>query len=477
MRQDNICEVGVIGLGAMGSALALNLADKFNNIAVYNRQHAGKPSVAEQFIRNEAKGRNITAAYTLQELAEKLRQPRAIILMVSAGEAVQEVIDRLIPFLSRGDMIIDGGNSDYRDTNRRCEELEKHHITYVGAGISGGTEGARNGASVMLGGSPGARERAISVMQNIAAKLPDGTRCCGWFGSGGAGHYVKMIHNGIEYALMQLIAESFAMLQQTGINQDETADLFELWNRGDLGSFLLEITVEILRFKDSDGSFLINRIKDKITEKGSGQRSIDAAMHIHAPLTLTTEALYARYLSEQTAVRKKAATLYPGQITVRPDCEAIRQSLHASMIIAYSQGFELLYKASQKGIIHNFERIPYVWKNGCIIRSNLLSYLTPFLQEIHPHGNLMLITQIASVMRGLITSWRKTVSQAIIGGTSMPVTTSALSYFDGLRKEHSTAMLVEAQRDYFGAHGYERTDMPDGIRTRTNWQHLAIETL
>ncbi len=476
MGKNIVCEVGLVGLGAMGSELALNLANHFNGVAVYNRQHAGMPSVADNFIKHQANGRNMTAAYTLQELAEKVRRPRIIILMVT-DNAVQDVVDRLTPFLNSGDMIIDGGNSHYRDTDKRCEELEKHHIAYVGAGISGGTEGARKGASIMLGGSQGARERAIFVMQHIAAKLSDGSRCCGWFGAGGAGHFVKTIHNGIEYALMQLIAEAYAMLLATNASNEEIADLFELWDRGDLGSYLLKITTEILQFKEADGTFLINRIQDKISEKGSGRQSIVAAMNAHAPFSLTAESLYARYLSEQTASRKVAATLYPGQITVRPDSEAVRKSLYASMFIAYAQGFELLYKASNEGIIHNFERIPYVWKDGCIIRSNLLSYLSPFLQEIHPHGNLLLVNQVASVLRGLTTSWRKTVSQAIIGGISLPATTAALSYFDGLRKERSTAMLVEAQRDYFGAHGYERTDTPSGFRSRNDWHPLAIETI
>lgn len=476
MENSIACEVGLVGLGAMGSELALNLADNFNGVAVYNRQHAGMPSVADNFIRNKANGRNMTAAYSLQELAEKVMRPRIIILMVP-DNAVQDVVDRLTPFLSSGDMIIDGGNSHYRDTDKRCEELEKHHIAYVGAGISGGTEGAKKGASIMLGGSHSARDRAMSVMQRVAAKLPDGSRCCGWFGSGGAGHFVKTIHNGIEYALMQLIAEAYAMLLATDASNEEIADLLERWDRGDLGGYLLKITAEILRFKEADGSLLINGIQDKISEKGSGRQSIIASMNEHAPFSLTAVSLYARYLSEQTAARKVAAALYPGQISVRPDCEAVRKCLYASMLVAYAQGFELLYRASNRGIIHNFERIPYVWREGCIIRSNLLAYLSPFLQEIHPHGNLLLVNQVASLLRGLTNAWRKTVSQAVIGGISLQTTTAALGYFDGLRCDRSTAMLVEAQRDFFGAHGYERTDAPSGFRFHNDWHPLAIETL
>lgn len=469
--------ISIIGMGAMGRSLALNIEENCGGVAVYNRPHINESLVVDKFVREEAQGRNIYPAHTLQELIENTLAPHVIILMVSAGKAVDEITDRLLPLLSDGDIIIDAGNSDYRDTTRRCILLEQKNILYVGVGISGGIEGARHGASIMLGGETSARNKVMEIMQKIAARNDDGSRCCGWFGNNGAGHFIKTIHNGIEYALMQLIAEAYALLKHNNTNDFEIAEIFEIWNKGSLKSFLIECTADILHYRTENDDLLLDFIRDAVSEKGTGRISVETAINLNSPFTLINEALNARFLSQQTEYRNTAADVYPGTTPTGITPEAIRQALYCSFIVAYSQGFELLYHAANKGIIGNFENIARVWQQGCIIRSELLKIFAPQMNELHPHGNLLLNRETAGILRPHISSWRHTVSRALTGGISIPCMASALAYFDGLRCRHSTANLIEAQRDYFGAHGYERIDSLAENRFHSDWQNHSIATI
>lgn len=467
--------IGVIGLGAMGRSLALNIEEKCGGVVVYNRPHSGEKPIVDSFVNNEARGHNILAAHTLQEFTNHIKTPRTIILMISAGKAVDEMINRLTPMLNDGDTIIDAGNSNYRDTARRCEYLEQKNILFVGAGVSGGTDGARHGASVMLGGNTAAREKSMKIFEKIAAHDSHNKPCCGWFGSNGAGHFIKTIHNGIEYAIMQLIAESYALLQHSIGNNKKIAEIYEIWNKGRLGSFLIECTANILHHYTSNGELFIDTIRDKVSEKGTGRISIDVATSLNSPFTLTSEALNARFLSQQTLLRSDASMVFPGNIPLKTTPEAIQQALYASIIIAYAQGFELLYKASEEGIISNFEQISQVWQQGCIIRSSLLRIFTPIMSRLHPHGNLLLTPLISAEIRTNTNGWRQVVSQASTSGIAIPCMAAALSYFDGLRCKRSTAMLIEAQRDYFGTHGYERADKEANARYHYNWQNTNTE--
>ena len=429
--------------------------------------------MVDRFVNGRGKGKNFIATHSIEELTDAVKRPRIIMMMIKAGAPVDEMIEQLLPHMSPGDVIIDGGNSDFHDTERRVKEVEAKGLYFVGSGISGGEEGALHGPSVMPGGSPEAWPIVKDILQGIAAKLDDGTPCCQWVGRGGAGHFVKMVHNGIEYGDMQLISEAYSLLKnRKGLDDDEMSVVFEEWNNGELDSFLIEITKNILRFRDEDGKPLLDKILDVAGQKGTGKWSAIAAMDESDPLTLVTEAVYARLLSALYAEREKAAGLYPEPVELGENLfvEEIRQALYASKLISYAQGFSLIRRASEHyGWELDYGTIAQIWRKGCIIRSVFLQKITEAYRKNPKLENLLFDDFFRTKIQNALPSWRKTVSEGALSGVALPAMSSALSYFDGLRTLHSAANLIQAQRDYFGAHTYERTDRERGIFFHTNW--------
>lgn len=466
-------DIGLIGLAVMGENLALNMESKGFTVAVYNRSFPGEEGVVDRFVNGRGKGKNFIATHSIEELTDAVKRPRIIMMMIKAGAPVDEMIEQLLPHMSPGDVIIDGGNSDFHDTERRVKEVEAKGLYFVGSGISGGEEGALHGPSVMPGGSPEAWPIVKDILQGIAAKLDDGTPCCQWIGRGGAGHFVKMVHNGIEYGDMQLISEAYSLLKnRKGLDDDEMSVVFEEWNKGELDSFLIEITKNILRFRDEDGKPLLDKILDVAGQKGTGKWSAIAAMDESDPLTLVTEAVYARLLSALYAEREKAAGLYPEPVELGENLfvEEIRQALYASKLISYAQGFSLIRRASEHyGWDLDYGTIAQIWRKGCIIRSVFLQKITEAYRKNPKLENLLFDNFFRTKIQNALPSWRKTVSEGALSGVALPAMSSALSYFDGLRTLHSAANLIQAQRDYFGAHTYERTDRERGIFFHTNW--------
>lgn len=466
-------DIGLIGLAVMGENLALNMESKGFTVAVYNRNFPGEEGVVDRFVNGRGKGKNFIATHSIEELTDAVKRPRIIMMMIKAGAPVDEMIEQLLPHMSSGDVIIDGGNSDFHDTERRVKEVEAKGLYFVGSGISGGEEGALHGPSVMPGGSPEAWPIVKDILQGIAAKLDDGTPCCQWIGRGGAGHFVKMVHNGIEYGDMQLISEAYSLLKnRKGLDDDEMSVVFEEWNKGELDSFLIEITKNILRFRDEDGKPLLDKILDVAGQKGTGKWSAIAAMDESDPLTLVTEAVYARLLSALYAEREKAAGLYPEPVELGENLfvEEIRQALYASKLISYAQGFSLIRRASEHyGWELDYGTIAQIWRKGCIIRSVFLQKITEAYRKNPKLENLLFDDFFRTKIQNALPSWRKTVSEGALSGVALPAMSSALSYFDGLRTLHSAANLIQAQRDYFGAHTYERTDRERGIFFHTNW--------
>lgn len=466
-------DIGLIGLAVMGENLALNMESKGFTVAVYNRNFPGEEGVVDRFVNGRGKGKNFIATHSIEELTDAVKRPRIIMMMIKAGAPVDEMIEQLLPHMSPGDVIIDGGNSDFHDTERRVKEVEAKGLYFVGSGISGGEEGALHGPSVMPGGSPEAWPIVKDILQGIAAKLDDGTPCCQWIGRGGAGHFVKMVHNGIEYGDMQLISEAYSLLKnRKGLDDDEMSVVFEEWNKGELDSFLIEITKNILRFRDEDGKPLLDKILDVAGQKGTGKWSAIAAMDESDPLTLVTEAVYARLLSALYAEREKAAGLYPEPVELGENLfvEEIRQALYASKLISYAQGFSLIRRASEHyGWELDYGTIAQIWRKGCIIRSVFLQKITEAYRKNPKLENLLFDDFFRTKIQNALPSWRKTVSEGALSGVALPAMSSALSYFDGLRTLHSAANLIQAQRDYFGAHTYERTDRERGIFFHTNW--------
>ena len=466
-------DIGLIGLAVMGENLALNMESKGFTVAVYNRNFPGEEGVVDRFVNGRGKGKNFIATHSIEELTDAVKRPRIIMMMIKAGAPVDEMIEQLLPHMSPGDVIIDGGNSDFHDTERRVKEVEAKGLYFVGSGISGGEEGALHGPSFMPGGSPEAWPIVKDILQGIAAKLDDGTPCCQWIGRGGAGHFVKMVHNGIEYGDMQLISEAYSLLKnRKGLDDDEMSVVFEEWNKGELDSFLIEITKNILRFRDEDGKPLLDKILDVAGQKGTGKWSAIAAMDESDPLTLVTEAVYARLLSALYAEREKAAGLYPEPVELGENLfvEEIRQALYASKLISYAQGFSLIRRASEHyGWELDYGTIAQIWRKGCIIRSVFLQKITEAYRKNPKLENLLFDDFFRTKIQNALPSWRKTVSEGALSGVALPAMSSALSYFDGLRTLHSAANLIQAQRDYFGAHTYERTDRERGIFFHTNW--------
>ena len=465
-------DVGLIGLAVMGENLVINMESKGFSVAVYNRTL----EKVDRFIEGRAKGRNIIGVHSLKELADSLERPRKVILLVKAGAPVDDYIGKLLEVLEPGDIIIDSGNSYYKDTIRRTEYVESKGLLFIGTGISGGEEGALKGPSMMPGGSAAAWPFVKPIFQAVAAKVEDGTPCCDWVGTGGAGHFVKMVHNGIEYGDMQLISESYHLMRNLlGLGCDEMGDIFEAWNRTELDSYLIGITSDILRKKDDDGLPLVDKILDSAGQKGTGKWTGEAALEEGVPLTLIAEAVFARCLSSMKDERVRAAEAYGiGRAPYTGDkagmIEDIKKALLASKIISYGQGYALMRAADTTyGWNLNYGGIALMWRGGCIIRSTFLGRIKEAYDRDPQLENLLLDPYFRSVMATLIPSWRRVVSAAALHGIPAPAFSAALSYFDGYTSRTLPANLIQAQRDYFGAHTYERLDCERGRFFHSNW--------
>lgn len=465
-------DIGLIGLGVMGQNLVLNMNDHGFTAAVYNRT----TEVTTEFLAGPAAGTQVIGAYTIVELVSHLKRPRRVMIMVKAGDPVDAVIDSLLPHLEPGDIIIDGGNSHYPDTIRRTHALEKKGLLFVGCGVSGGEEGARHGPSLMPGGSPPAWPHVKEILQAIAAKVADGTPCCDWVGEDGAGHFVKMVHNGIEYGDMQLIAEVYHLMSVgLGLAPDEMSHIFARWNQGKLNSYLIEITAEILAFKDEDGAPLVDNILDAAGQKGTGKWTAVAALDAGMPLTLITEAVFARSLSALKEERLVAAAALSGpSITFSGNRDLfvadLAQALYAAKIISYTQGYMLFRAAAGEQNWHlNYGGIALMWREGCIIRAAFLDNIQAAYTRNPQLTNLLLDDYFKEQVMMAQAAWRRVVAQAVAWGIPLPAMSSALAFYDGYRHGRLPANLLQAQRDYFGAHTYERVDQPRGQFFHTNW--------
>lgn len=464
-------DIGLIGLAVMGENLVMNMESKGFTVSVYNRT----AERITRFVEGRAKGRNVCGAYSLEELISQLERPRKIMLMVKAGKAVDEMIEMLIPLLEKGDIIIDGGNSHFPDTIRRTAYVESKGLFYVGTGVSGGEEGALKGPSIMPGGSIAAWEQIKPIFQAICAKV-DGEPCCEWVGENGAGHFVKMIHNGIEYGDMQLICESYQLMRDLlGMTSDEMSAVFADWNKGELDSYLIEITSDILAYKDTDGLPILDKILDTAGQKGTGKWTGISALDEGVPLTLISEAVFSRFLSaikdERLIAAKqfiKTQNAFTGDR--RTFIAEIRKALYAAKIISYAQGYALMRAAAKTYKWNlNYGGIALIWRGGCIIRSRFLGKIKEAYDADPDLINLILDPYFRDIIAELIPAWRKVCCEAIRHGVPVPAMNAALSYFDGYTSERLPANLIQAQRDYFGAHTYERIDAPRGTFFHTNW--------
>jgi len=470
---DASCDIGLIGLAVMGQNLVLNMNDHGFKVAVFNRT----VSKVDDFIANEAKGTNVVGAHSVEELAGLLKRPRRVMIMVKAGDSVDQTIGHLLPFLEAGDIIIDGGNSLYTDSNRRTKDLADKGILFIGTGVSGGEEGARFGPSIMPGGNPAAWPHVKDIFQSIAAKVDDGTPCCDWVGEDGAGHFVKMVHNGIEYGDMQLICEAYDLLHRgLGLTADELAEVFTEWNKGELDSFLIEISSHIFAKKDEDGLPLVDKILDTAGQKGTGKWTVIGALDTGQPVTLIGESVFARCLSALKEERVAASKILEGPaVGAIPEhreafIEDVRRALYCSKIISYAQGYMLLKAAAKEnGWNLNMGGIALMWRGGCIIRSRFLGKIKEAFDKNHELTNLLLDSFFFTVLNQYQPSWRKALVQAIELGIPTPAFSTALAFFDGYRADRLSANLLQAQRDYFGAHTYERVDKPRGTFVHTNW--------
>jgi 6-phosphogluconate dehydrogenase len=465
-------DIGLIGLGVMGSSLALNMESNGYTVAVHNRT---SPQI-DNIVRNRSKFNKIFGFESLDNFVNSIKTPRKIMLMVVAGSVVDDYIQKLIPLLDQGDIIIDGGNSHYPDTSRRIKELESKGYQFIGAGVSGGEEGALKGPSIMPGGSASAWPEVKEIFQNISAKVGDNEPCCDWIGEGGSGHFVKMVHNGIEYGDMQLICEAYEIMKDVlGMTNDEMHKVFTDWNKGELNSYLIEITADILKFKEKDGSYLIDNILDTAGEKGTGKWTAAVALELGAPLTLIGEAVFARYLSSRKDERVEASAIFDGpSIKFNGDKEQILKDIHdalyASKMVSYAQGYTLLSRAAKEFNWNlNYGAIALMWRGGCIIRSVFLSKIKDAYDRNSDIKNLLLDPFFKDKINKSQEGWRRLVSIAISNGVAIPAMTSSLSYFDGYRSESLPANLLQAQRDYFGAHTYERIDREKGKFFHTEW--------
>jgi 6-phosphogluconate dehydrogenase len=465
-------DIGLIGLAVMGQNLVLNMNDHGYTVAVYNRT----TEKVDHFVANEAAGTQVIGTHNIEALTAELKRPRRVMLMVKAGAAVDKVIEQLTPHLEAGDIIIDGGNSNFHDTRRRTESLQEQGIYFVGTGISGGEEGARFGPSIMPGGSPEAWPHVKGILQSIAAKVDDGTPCCDYVGEDGAGHFVKMVHNGIEYGDMQLISEAFHLMDEVlGLTPDEMSDVFRRWNNGVLDSFLIEITGNILAFKDDDGEPLVRKILDMAGQKGTGKWTAVTALEEGIPLTLIAEAVMSRFLSALKEQRVEASKVLQGpDFSFDGDRAAfiddLEQALYASKIISYTQGYMLMQQAAATYDWNlNYGGVALMWREGCIIRSAFLADIKK-AYDSNPHlSNLLLDDYFKQAIHNAQAAWRRVIATAASAGVPAPAMSSALAFYDGYRHGSLPANLLQAQRDYFGAHTYERIDRERGQFFHTNW--------
>ncbi|MCB9247611.1 MAG: decarboxylating NADP(+)-dependent phosphogluconate dehydrogenase [Ignavibacteriales bacterium] len=463
----------------MGENLVLNMESKGFTVAVYNRTI----EKVDNFVNGRAKGKNIVGSHSVEEFVSSLKSPRKVMLMVKAGKPVDAFIDQVIPHLEAGDIIIDGGNSHFPDTIRRTKYVESKGLLYIGTGVSGGEEGALLGPSIMPGGSPKAWEFVKPIFQSISAKVEDGTPCCDWVGEDGAGHFVKMVHNGIEYGDMQLITEAYQIMKDLlGMNADEMHEVFKEWNKGELDSYLIEITRDILAFKDEDGKPLVDKILDTAGQKGTGKWTGISALDLGVPLTLIGEAVFGRCLSAQKKERVEASKILTGPTPKfegdkKEFIKDLEKALYASKLVSYAQGYVLMKAAAEEYNWNlNNGGIALMWRGGCIIRSAFLGKIKTAFDNNPNLTNLLLDPFFKSKIEEAQASWRKVIATAVTNGIWVPALSTALNYFDGFRNERLPANLLQAQRDYFGAHTYERTDKPRGEFFHTNWTGRGGDT-
>ncbi|WP_075590402.1 decarboxylating NADP(+)-dependent phosphogluconate dehydrogenase [Labilibacter marinus] len=471
-------DIGLIGLAVMGENLVLNMESKGYTVAVYNRT----TEKVDKFVNGRGAGKNFIGTHSIEELVASLERPRKVMMLVKAGAPVDALIDQIIPHLEEGDIIIDGGNSHFPDSIRRTKYVEDKGLLYVGSGVSGGEEGALTGPSLMPGGSDKAWPFVKDIFQNISAKVENGVPCCDWVGQDGAGHFVKMVHNGIEYGDMQLISEAYHIMKEfVGLNHDEMHDIFEEWNKGDLDSYLIEITRDIMAYREN-GEPLVEKILDAAGQKGTGKWTGISALDLGVPLTLIGESVFARCLSAQKAERVEAAKVLGSPIKKFEGDKTqfikyIKDALFASKIVSYAQGYVLMREAAKENNWDlNYGGIALMWRGGCIIRSAFLKNIKEAFDNNPELPNLLLDPYFKGKVSEALEGWRQVVGQAVMNGIPVPTFSSALSYFDGYRTETLPANLLQAQRDYFGAHTYERVDKARGEYFHTNWTGRGGDT-
>jgi 6-phosphogluconate dehydrogenase len=467
------CDIGLIGLAVMGQNLVLNMNDHGYKVAVFNRT----VSKVDDFINHEAASTQVVGAHTMAEFIQLLKPPRRVMLMVKAGNAVDHMIEEVLPHLEKGDILIDGGNSHWPDTSRRTKYLAEKGLLFIGTGVSGGEEGARHGPSIMPGGNPAAWPHVKDIFQAIAAKVEDGTPCCDWVGEDGAGHYVKMVHNGIEYGDMQLICEAYQLMKDVlGLSPDELHEVFAEWNQGELDSYLIDISSQIFAKKDDDGTPLVDKILDTAGQKGTGKWTCFSALDLGMPVTLIGEAVFSRCLSAIKEERVAASAILKGprRSQKSPDrkkfVEEVRRALYCSKLISYAQGYMLLREAAkdQKWNL-NFGGIALMWRGGCIIRSRFLGKIKEAFDKNPQLSNLLLDSFFNKALTRYQAAWRRALAQAVKSGVPTPAFATAMAFYDGYRTGRLPANLLQAQRDFFGAHTYERVDQPRGRFFHTNW--------
>ena len=474
-------DIGLIGLAVMGENLVLNMESKGFRVSVFNRT----VEKVDKFINGRGAGKNFYGAHSLEDLVQSLASPRKVFLMVKAGQAVDDFIEKLIPLLDPGDIIIDGGNTHFPDTARRTAYVESKGLLYIGTGVSGGEEGALKGPSMMPGGSPAAWPYVKPIFQGICAKVADGSPCCDWVGEGGAGHFVKMVHNGIEYGDIQLICECYQIMKDyLGMSNEEMHEVFAQWNKGDLDSYLIEITRDILAKKDDDGKYVLDYILDTAGQKGTGKWTAIAALDQGVPLTLIGESVFARCLSAQKEERVAASKVLAGPAGGRftGDRSAFLEDLHkalfAAKVVSYAQGYALMRSAAKEyGWNLNYGGIALMWRGGCIIRSVFLGKIKEAFDKNPALANLLMDDYFCGKLAEAQQGWRNVIAAAVVNGIPVPCLSAGLEYYDGYRTSRLPANLLQAQRDYFGAHTYERTDKPRGEFFHTNWTGEGGDTV
>ncbi len=477
----NKSDIGLIGLAVMGENLVLNMESKGFRVSVFNRT----VEKVDKFINGRGAGKNFYGAHSLEDLVASLASPRKVFLMVKAGQAVDDFIEKLIPLLEPGDIIIDGGNTHFPDTARRTAYVESKGLLYIGTGVSGGEEGALKGPSMMPGGSPAAWPYVKPIFQGICAKVADGSPCCDWVGEGGAGHFVKMVHNGIEYGDIQLICECYQIMKEyLGMSNEEMHETFAEWNKGDLDSYLIEITRDILAKKDDDGKYVVDYILDTAGQKGTGKWTAISALDQGVPLTLIGESVFARCLSAQKEERVAASKILEGPKGARftgdraAFLEDLRKALFSAKVVSYAQGYALMRAAAKEyGWNLNYGGIALMWRGGCIIRSVFLGKIKEAFDKNPAIANLLLDSYFQGKLAEAQKGWRGVVAAAVVNGIPVPCLSAALEYYDGYRAERLPANMLQAQRDYFGAHTYERTDKPRGEFFHTNWTGEGGDTI